>query len=629
MGVAAQVRGPIRAGRLAVLLAVAALPLEAGAVYLDDDRQFTFRARLYTEAAVATEHSAPQTQPARAAFQLVEHRTFFNPELEGDLRRWAPFGLDDLSMRFALWGFYDGIYDYGPAQYDRARQALKARFTFGHTETAPVTRSDTLVDTRKLYTYQPDPVLGSYGDPGEVSTLPFRINEAYVNLTKGPLFLRIGRQTISWGESDTVALLDQSNPFNTTMALPGVFQDIDEARIPLWTLRGTYRLFDNWGPFSGAFLDAYLVPGSIDTTVSATPIPTASPYSPPESDPQAFVDAFTGFLPPAFKPLLEGALGGLQFVEYDKLPSRSMANSRYGARLEAVVNRDYTTSLWFYRTIAQNPVPRFQPLDLSRAPFFTGGRGKGPSQLITETVHGMTTVFGAGLSFFSDRAGGVIRSEVEYFLDEPAFVPSQNIPFQALLRQPQLRKLLGSLGASIPAGPDAGHVPHADMLRFELGYDRFFFLRPLNPTNSFTFVGALVGSWNLSETFTGVDYRYYGQRKATDTGLRVGVNAAQLHGLQDVAKLRTVDTDFVDLHPFEWFVQTTLQTDYLHGRVTPRFTAIVNGRGTYVLPVGVTLRWSDRLLFDLKYIPLAGGFFGTGFFVDRDQVSARMTFLLN
>ena len=48
----------------------------------------------------------------------------------------------------------------------------------------------------------------------------------YVSLTKGRVFLRVGRQTISWGESDTIALLDQSNPFDVTRAIPGVLQDI-------------------------------------------------------------------------------------------------------------------------------------------------------------------------------------------------------------------------------------------------------------------------------------------------------------------------------------------------------------------------------------------------------------------
>ncbi|TMA36825.1 MAG: hypothetical protein E6J79_12200, partial [Deltaproteobacteria bacterium] len=92
--------------------------------FLDAARDFEFRARAYTEGALATEHSEPQTVPSRAPFQLVSHRTFVSPELEGKLASYLPFRLDDLSFRLALWGFYDGIYDYGTGQYDRARQSL-------------------------------------------------------------------------------------------------------------------------------------------------------------------------------------------------------------------------------------------------------------------------------------------------------------------------------------------------------------------------------------------------------------------------------------------------------------------------------------------------------------------------
>src|SRR5581483_7994559 len=120
-------------------------------------------------------------------------------------------------------------------------------------------------DPRKTYEYQPDPVLGGYGD------VPFRVNEAYFNFSKGPLFVRVGRQAISWGESDTVALLDANNPFNQTLGIPGIFQDVDEARIPLWTIRSTYNLFNDLGPLSSGYLESYLVPGSIDTTVSPFP----------------------------------------------------------------------------------------------------------------------------------------------------------------------------------------------------------------------------------------------------------------------------------------------------------------------------------------------------------------------
>ncbi|TMB20065.1 MAG: hypothetical protein E6J71_09990 [Deltaproteobacteria bacterium] len=439
----------------------------------------------------------------------------------------------------------------------------------------------------------------------------------------------MGRQTISWGESDTIALLDQSMPFNLTMALPGIFQDIDEARIPLWTLRMNYKLFEDWGPLSGGFLDTYLVPGSIDTTVSQVPVPVASPYSPPSGDPQAFIDNLTAFIPADIRnTLIKAALGGLQFVQYDQLPSRTMSNSRYGVRLGALVARDYTTSLWFYRTIAENPIPVFRPLDLTRAPIVHPG-GTGPTQLITATVHGLTSVFGGAVSFFSNPLNSIVRGEVEYFLDEPNFIPSQNIPFQNLVRTPALKNLLIPLGAKIKPGPTTGFVPRADSLRWEIGLDRFFFYRPLNPSNSFVWVSALVGDWNVTETFTGKDFRYFGQLKATDTGLRTGANINAIHGISDVGKLHTVSTDFVDKKPVEWFIQSTMQTDYLHGKLEPRLTIVVNPRGTYAIPMSVEYRYTDNLLFDLRYTILWGGFFGTGFFRDRDQILARMTLLLN
>src|SRR5439155_16196870 len=246
-----------------------------------------------------------------------------------------------------------------------------------------------------------------------------------------------------------------------------------------------------------------------------------------------------------------------------------------------------------------------------------------------ETVHGLTTVFGSAVSFYSAPVNGIVRGEVEYFLDEPAFIPSENIPFERLPRQAALRKFLALGGVRLPGGPIAGSVPRADFLRWELGYDRFFFFRPLNRTNSFTLVTALVGSWNLSETLTEKDFRVYGQRKPSDTGLKTGANVNELKAIADLPKLHTVPTDFVDLKPVESFIQSTLQTDYLHGRLTPRMTAIINLRGTYAFPLGLTYRYSDALLFDLRYVLLAGRSFQTGLFRDRDQVSARVTWLLS
>ena len=598
----------------------------AGAVFLDENRDFQIRARLYNEGAVAAESSEPQTKPSRVPFQLISNRTFFNPEFEAQLTRYQPFTLDDWSFRLALWGFYDGIYEYGTSQYDRARNSIQGKLTQGHL-VSEANHADFPIEARKIYTYQPDPVLGSYGDPGKAASVPFRINEAYFNFTKGPLFVRLGRQAISWGESDTIALLDANNPFDLSKAIPGVFEDIDEERIPLWTARATYSLFDSWKFLSNAYAEGYIVPGSIDTTVSAPPLPLVSPYSPPQSDPQALI---AGLLPPDIgAAVVKPILGNIQIGLFDHLPSRTMSNSRYGVRLGAVVNREYTSSIWYYRTFASNPVPRFLPLDLSLAPI-TNSKLKGPTFLTTELHHGLVDVFGASTDFFSAWLNGIVRAEMEYFHNEPAFIPNDNLPFEALLRTPVLRKTLnGLLGQHIPAGAIEGTIPHADMLRFEIGHDRFFFFRPLNPANSFTWVTAYIGQWNLSETFGNKDYRFGGQQKATSTGTRIGVNTAAL-SIQTLGQLHTVATDFVDLYPYESFIQSHLETSYMHGRLTPSITAIVGLDGVYGFPMGLNYRFTDNLQFDLKYVLLGGNFnFPFGYFRDRSQLAARVTMLLN
>src|SRR5690348_18200974 len=92
-------RANARGMRALVSLAVlVAWSRPAGAYFLDANRDFEIRARVYSESAFATENSEPQTRPARAPFQLISHRNFFNPEFEARLTRYQPFHLDDLSF---------------------------------------------------------------------------------------------------------------------------------------------------------------------------------------------------------------------------------------------------------------------------------------------------------------------------------------------------------------------------------------------------------------------------------------------------------------------------------------------------------------------------------------------------
>src|SRR5262249_59757321 len=137
--------------------------------------------RHYSEGARSAEHSQPQTRPARGLGQVIEQRNFFNPEFEGRLTRYQSW-LDDLSFRMALWGFYDGLYQYETGQYSRSAFSLKGIVSQGHTETAQQNRTAQPIDPPQTYTYQPDPALRNYADPGTVSPVPFPLNEPYLNL---------------------------------------------------------------------------------------------------------------------------------------------------------------------------------------------------------------------------------------------------------------------------------------------------------------------------------------------------------------------------------------------------------------------------------------------------------------
>jgi hypothetical protein len=87
--------------------------------------------------------------------------------------------------------------------------------------------------------------------------------EAVLDLRPHDQFkLRLGRQFISWGETDGIRLLDLINPQDLTFsppAAPNLF-NLDETRIPSWGLRGLYTV----RPVSNTILEFFALPGSLD-----------------------------------------------------------------------------------------------------------------------------------------------------------------------------------------------------------------------------------------------------------------------------------------------------------------------------------------------------------------------------
>jgi len=608
----------------------------AHAMFLDDDQNVTLRARIYSQAAIRTQNSEVFTNPTTKTGQLVQQRNFFNPELDAKLTSYLNWmnggGLDwikpdDLRFRIAGWGFYDGIYDYGSQQFDNSQAKVNASFmpvpepvgirpggwylrgpniklcSTGSTRcSAPTTFGDAFPD----YDLE---------DPRSVYANQARVNELYLSYSKGPFFLRFGKQSISWGESDTIALLDQSNPFDLTLAAPGFFEDIDEARIPLYTLRTSYNIFDSLGPLSSGFVEGYWVPGGMDATTAITPYPNgASPYSPRGIDPQLLSTLPGGVFPPTF-----------QFVLYDHIPQSDISSSRWGVRFQSVVDRFLTLQTWVYRTFP-NPVP-------VKVGFRTGQQLNinGVNTFAVALEHHPAMVYGVAGTFFNETLDGIFRLNAQFFEHEQGFVPQTNLnicPVDPTNNKPC------SNWAPTPGHPNgvprnqfsAGQVPYANVLRYEIGFDRFFFMRFLNPSNSFVLSTSIVGNWNTS--FTGDNenhFRFSGQLKpgpvCTARDAKGNCTAQRQRGqFQD---------DYVNSYPADFQGQITVQTDYMHGRLSPRLTFIQSMEGTAALHPSLIYRWNDWLLFQADYQYISGAYYGLGLFRDRDQASVRVTYQLN
>ena len=637
------------------------------AYFLDQGRNFDVRLRAYSQLGILTESSekdwpgnGPNTCVVNGkestkcryhAGDLAQHRNFYNPEFDAkltDYMQWmheAP-GLskltpDDFKFRFAWWGFYDGLYDYLNGPWNFNRRNLKAR----------VSQSDNI--NRESFVFN-----DQNRNPRHVYGQQNRINELYLDYKKGPLFLRAGRQSISWGESDDIVFMDRLNAFDLTLGAPGFYQDLDEARIPFYALRGTYKLLDNWKWLSSTFADAFVVPGVVDTTVPQDPmIGGVSPFSPDIKDPQLTANDLikrNGFDPRNFQ--------GLHLVIVSRQPAQTWANTRWGVRLEGIVARDYTVQAWFAREFPVAPTPLltggpgafdegfkdtgpFKPTPINliddrgfktsvcldstgkSIPKRFGAVGHTPAgrtcswaePIVTILDRQLESVWGVSSSWYSNLVAGIIRAEAEYFHDEEAVIPNQNLnPLAQVPRSILHQKFFTNT------------IPRTDYLRWMIGYDRFFFFRPLNPSNSFVFVAAIHGENNIFERRER-DFRTAQQKpgkEATGTANLPVCSAVAIASKQcRIAPAK----NFEDLYAFDNdYLSIATLTDYMHGRLEPRLVVLAWASGIFGFQPMLTYRINDNLLLSGTYVAIESSrraILGT--FRAHDMVQIRMTLQLN
>ena len=518
----------------------------AWATDLNESGTLKLTGKIQTRGTIRTEDSEGFTSPQVDAGELVQHRNLLYLELNHNLDN--SFRDSGWQVKYHLLGrfLYEGIYDYGPSVWQDVRDANK----------------DEIDD----FKWDAD------------------LWEGYLDLSKGPFFLRTGRQNLAWGETDVFRLLDGINPLDNTFG--GIFEDLDDRRIPLWMVRGTYDI-GTIGLFSSLTLEGFVAPTIGDTKDRVAPIaPPDTPYYPPIP---SFENTIGANVPPDLLPLL----ASLNVSDTDISPDNDISNWRWGVRMGSIIGDNLTVTLAHYKTYPDNPTVRlrydnFSTIDIPTGfppPFPPTVPVDIPQQITVESVFQDIQVTGGSFNFYNMNLDVVFRGEVAWFWDEPVFIPSKNTPFP-----------------NIPAGEfsfNNGEISTKNFLRYAIGLDKNLWIRKLNPAKTFFVSFQYFGSWMQD-----YDSDIVSPLVDPDTGNYVTVKR--------------------DEHTFTGLINT----EFLRGNLIPEVVVAYDVVGNWLFQPSVEYKWGNPLRLKLQYSSIeANSLSGFGAFRDRDQVSLTLSVL--
>ncbi len=516
------------------------------AVYIDDARTLEVIGKAQTRTSIRLQHSDGFTHPHDiAAGNLVQWRNLAVIEINHDLMNLThdldilyPLKALDIYAKYHLVGrfLYEAIYNVGPQAFRDVRDADK----------------DNIDNFKQSYD----------------------LWEFYVDLSRGPLFFRLGKQNLAWGETDTFRLLDAINPLDNTFG--GPFEDLDDRRIPLWMLRGSYN-FGSIGPISSAMVEAFWVPGSWDVRV-APYAPAGSAYAAPIPD--------TGM------------------AKYLVTPDKKMSNSRWGVRVMGVLGNSLNFSVAHYKTFLDMPAvvlgvePGTQVV-------------MGTSSLFQELIWSDVQITGASFNYCDPRTDIIWRGEAAWFWDEPVFIPEENLKIsdESIPLPPAMIDLISELTGTdlrelgitaLPINPTGGTIPKKNILRYMIGFDKYLWIRPLNPRTTFMISGQYFGQWIPD----------YDDRQ------------------KQLLALYPKTLDFVGLRETEHTFTFLARTNYKNGVINPQLVVAYDVRGAWLFMPSVMFL-HEPFRFNIQYSGVYGAFTNFGAFRDRDQISFMFTYLLN
>jgi hypothetical protein len=630
----------IRRHAILALLALTAFALtESGtalAVQLDDRGEVKLGLRAYTAVRIGTEkiggETDPLNYPGSPPGHVRQHRYFLQLDYDHNLTRlaqtgWGParlFGLYDnvfsalgwkgqSDVRYTLQyrGEGEGIYDYGPSEYSDPGTHLRAfRGPTPNLSLPPLVNI-----TRKL---DPEYIDDRVDRLRRIARQRHRLFVAYLDWERGPVFVRVGRQVLAWGETDVFRLLDNINPLDDSFG--GFFIALDERRLPIEMLRSSYR-FGEVGPLQDTFLEGFVATGA---RVSTHPgIPNGSPWAP------------GGIASP-----------NQQILTRIDLPDDT--DVRGGARL-VFTTADVTATLAHYYTYFDVPGVRFR---------LPGARQCAGESLETNTPRFCNPIVafqefpripvtGAAITFPLPSWYTIIRSEAAYFQDEPFnrqgvgdsndTIAAKGTPGYNRLRRQNNTE--GGLNPFVYPGfldltrtkAFYGKLLQRDTFNMALGADINRFIQWLNPTQTFFIStqifykhvfdspGDLVLPVPFRNTRVGAQLPVVGT-KGPLLPKGCGIGNGERRPCKIQPRLYRLADDRI--------LQTLLiTTSYSGGRVVPYYGMFYDWQGALVFQPGVQLvRDPFRVVFDYTRIEGAPtGQFGA--VRDRDNVRFQVEYV--
>ncbi len=513
------------------------LTTNAWSITLDKGKSVDFSARFITTNSFRTVDPKGYTYPAMEAGSLVQQRNFLQMVLDIEL--------DDLpngwggKCHLVPQGFYDSIYDSGPKEYQDVKDS----------------------DIRAFEEFEKD----------------FDLREGYLDLYKGSLFLRMGRQNLSWGEIDGgLTIMDRTNPMD---ASKGLMLETDEMRMPIGMIRGVYDMGDA-GIFSALSVEAYFAPEDIIAPIA----PYGSQYGFPMLAVDEMInDALAPLLPVVdflnFVNVLDVDMNELEFAMPEVVPD-ALKDSRMGIKLGWMMG-ELGVSLMHMQAWPAQPtaILRYDMTDALMG-------GSIPKKFNIEQTYEAYQITGMGLNYYEPHLDCVFRAEVGWAWDEPVSVPDINQPLPVIDDSFTINELSNM-------DFEDGKMVYDDVLRVGLGVDKNFWARFINPSANFTMFFNWVGEFHQDR-----DLNY--ELPITDPS--TGEN--------------------IKNYPEEHYFTLILQTQYLSGLLTARVLSAYDVRGENILAVPQVEYIFNNFRFRVQYTYIGGdSLHGFGIFRDRDQIA--------